>query len=233
MITEPGGPRVLALQDVPDASPGPGEVLVEVARGRGEPGRPDAAAGSLPAAAGRAGVPGPGVQRHRRGARRRGRRAGPSATRCARCCPAAGTPSWSRCRPGSCCRCRAGVALVEAGGAARGRLHGVEQRLHDWPGCGRARRCWCTAGPAASAPWRSSWPRRSARGSRSPRARPDKLERCRELGAEILVNYREQDFVEVVRDGDRRARRGRDPRQHGREVPRPATSTRSRRTAGW
>ena len=27
----------------------------------------------------------------------------------------------------------------------------------------------------------------------------EKLERCRELGAEILVNYREQDFVEVVR----------------------------------
>lgn len=29
---------------------------------------------------------------------------------------------------------------------------------------------------------------------------PEKLERCRELGAEILVNYREQDFVEVVRE---------------------------------
>ena len=28
----------------------------------------------------------------------------------------------------------------------------------------------------------------------------DKLERCRALGADILVNYREQDFVEVVRD---------------------------------
>lgn len=28
---------------------------------------------------------------------------------------------------------------------------------------------------------------------------PDKLARCRELGAEILVNYREQDFVAVVR----------------------------------
>jgi putative PIG3 family NAD(P)H quinone oxidoreductase len=27
----------------------------------------------------------------------------------------------------------------------------------------------------------------------------DKLERCRELGAEVLVNYRDQDFVEVVR----------------------------------
>ncbi|MGD9955957.1 MAG: NAD(P)H-quinone oxidoreductase [Candidatus Nanopelagicales bacterium] len=28
---------------------------------------------------------------------------------------------------------------------------------------------------------------------------PDKLERCRELGAEILVNYREDDFVEAVK----------------------------------
>jgi putative PIG3 family NAD(P)H quinone oxidoreductase len=28
---------------------------------------------------------------------------------------------------------------------------------------------------------------------------PEKLERCRELGAEILVDYREQDFVEAVR----------------------------------
>lgn len=28
----------------------------------------------------------------------------------------------------------------------------------------------------------------------------EKLERCRELGAEILVNYRDEDFVEVVKD---------------------------------
>jgi NADPH:quinone reductase-like Zn-dependent oxidoreductase len=28
----------------------------------------------------------------------------------------------------------------------------------------------------------------------------DKLARCAELGADVLVNYREQDFVEVVRD---------------------------------
>ena len=27
----------------------------------------------------------------------------------------------------------------------------------------------------------------------------DKLERCRELGAQILVNYRDEDFVELVR----------------------------------
>jgi putative PIG3 family NAD(P)H quinone oxidoreductase len=29
---------------------------------------------------------------------------------------------------------------------------------------------------------------------------PEKLERCRELGADVLVNYREQDFVAAVRD---------------------------------
>ena len=28
----------------------------------------------------------------------------------------------------------------------------------------------------------------------------EKLERCRELGAEILINYKEQDFVEVLRE---------------------------------
>jgi NADPH:quinone reductase-like Zn-dependent oxidoreductase len=29
---------------------------------------------------------------------------------------------------------------------------------------------------------------------------PDKLEACRELGADILINYREQDFVEELRE---------------------------------
>jgi putative PIG3 family NAD(P)H quinone oxidoreductase len=29
---------------------------------------------------------------------------------------------------------------------------------------------------------------------------PAKLERCRELGAEVLINYRDEDFVEVVRE---------------------------------
>ena len=47
-----------------------------------------------------------------------------------------------------------------------------------------------------------------------------KLEACRELGAEILVNYREQDFVRCCA-AHRRRRRRRGPGQHGREVPRP------------
>jgi NADPH:quinone reductase-like Zn-dependent oxidoreductase len=31
VITQPGGPQVLAVRDVPDAAAGPGEVLVRVA----------------------------------------------------------------------------------------------------------------------------------------------------------------------------------------------------------
>ena len=100
-------------------------------------------------------------------------------------------------------------------------VHGLVQRLHDRrPPAGRdparARRRvrhrhhGDPAGPARSAP-----------GSPSPPGRPRSSSVCRELGAEILVNYREQDFVEEVRGGDRRRRRRRHPRQHGREVPRP------------
>ncbi|TCJ00668.1 NAD(P)H-quinone oxidoreductase [Aeromicrobium sp. IC_218] len=33
---------------------------------------------------------------------------------------------------------------------------------------------------------------------------PEKLEACRELGADVLVNYREQDFVEVLTEADAR-----------------------------
>ena len=42
-------------------------------------------------------------------------------------------------------------------------------------------------------------------GWRSPPGRRDKLDLCRELGAEIAINYRDEDFVERVRERDRRA----------------------------
>ncbi len=48
-----------------------------------------------------------------------------------------------------------------------------------------------------------------------------KLEACRELGAEVLVNYREEDFVERVARGHRRERRRRHPRHRRCEVPVP------------
>ena len=49
----------------------------------------------------------------------------------------------------------------------------------------------------------------------------EKLERCAELGADILVNYREQDFVAELKKATDGAGRRRHPRQHGRQVPRP------------
>ena len=114
-----------------------------------------------------------------------------------------------------------GVDLVTAAGAARGDLHGLVERLHDRPPAARrdaagARRC-----AAASAPWRSSSPRRSARGSRSPRAARRSWRAARELGADILINYREQDFVEEIRKATDGAGRRRHPRHHRREVPGP------------
>ena len=62
------------------------------------------------------------------------------------------------------------------------------------------RPCWCTAAPRASA----RWPIQLARAAGRPRRGDGGLGReaasgARELGAEILVNYQEQDFVEVVR----------------------------------
>ena len=104
---------------------------------------------------------------------------------------AAATPSSSPCPRGSSCRCRAGVDLVTAAAlpevactvwsnvvmdarparrrdAARARRRRRHRHLRD-PGGRGARR---------------------ARG-RHRRQSPDKLARCRELGAEILVNYRD------------------------------------------
>src|SRR3954467_11616771 len=62
----------------------------------------------------------------------------------------------------------------------------------------------------------------------------DKLAVCRELGADVGINYRDEDFVARVSEesgggrgggaaggGERRGRGARRARQHGREVPRP------------
>ena len=60
-----------------------------------------------------------------------------------------------------------------------------------------------------------------------------KLDFCRELGAEVLINYRDEDFAERVARGDRRRRRRRRPGQHGRQVPGPQRAVaRDRRPAG-
>ena len=63
----------------------------------------------------------PRVQRPHRRARRGRRRAGPSATRSARCSPVAGTPPQWPCRSGQVMPVPAGVSLVEAAACPRSR----------------------------------------------------------------------------------------------------------------
>ena len=81
-------------------------------------------------------------------------------------------------------------------------------RTSSWsPTCARARRCWCTAAPAASARWRSSSPRRVGARVAVTAGTPEKLDALRASWAPTsLINYREQDFVEELAAGDRRAR---------------------------
>ena len=72
-------------------------------------------------------------RRHDRGARRRGRRAGRSATRSARWSPAAAMPSTASRPAPQCLPVPRGLSLVEAAGAARDLLHGLDQCVRARP----------------------------------------------------------------------------------------------------
>ena len=232
-IPEPGDADALVLADVPAPEPGPGEVLVDRRRRRGQPRRPAAAPGLLRPAAGRLAVPRPGVQRHGRRRRRRGRGLGGRrrGVRAAR--PAAATPSRSPSRPGSCCRCRRASSCVDAAALPEvactvwSNVFMIAEPAagRDAAGARRLQRHRHDGDPARPRG------RRPRRGHRRQRRRSSR--RCRELGAEVLVNYREQDFVEV------RARArptGPAPTWSSTTWARstsPATSTRSPPTAGW
>ena len=87
-----------------------------------------------------------------------------------------------------------GAALPEAD------LHGLVERVPARRACARASASSSTAAPAASARWPSSWPHAPAPASPSPRARAAKLAACRELGADVAINYRDEDFVERIKD---------------------------------
>ena len=205
----------LVWAEVPDPEPAAGEVLIDVAATAVN--RADLLQRRASTHRRRAPrPPGPGVLRtdrrgrcgcrpagrRRRGVRAAGRRRVRRAGRGARGPGAAGAR---------------GRELVAAGGLPEVACT-VWSNSSCSPGCDRARRCWCTAAPAASAPWRSS--SRKALGARVvvTAARAAKLARCRELGADVAIDYRAEDFV-PGRRSQRRPRRRRDPRRHGRDVP--------------
>ena len=198
VITQPGGPEVLAWQEVPDASPGAGEVLVEVAASAvnradllQRQGHYDPPPGAPPypglECSGRIVALGPDVEGWAVGDEVSGLLSGggyaelvavPAGQLLPR--PAGVDLVTAAALPEVACTVwsnvfmlaglRPGEALLVHGGSSGVGTMAIQ--------LGRAMgaRVAVTAGSAA------------------------KLERCRELGADVLVNYKEQDFVDVVRD---------------------------------
>ncbi len=213
-IAQPGGPEVLTPVSRPVPEPGAGQVLIKVAYAGVN--RPDAlqragayapppGACDLPGleASGEVAALGRGCERPRR--RRSGLRAAA--------------------RRRICRICRHPGRALPAG--ARG--HGPASRRPACPrpispsgptsscaaACRPASGFWCMADPPASARRRSSL--RSHFGARvfATAGSAEKCAACTELGAERAINYREEDFVEVLQG---RGRRGPDPRHGGRRL---------------
>ena len=67
-------------------------------------------------------------------------------------------------------------------------------------GCSRARPCSSTPRRVASAPRRCSWRAPRARPCSRRRAAPEKVEFVRGLGADVVIDYRADDFVAAVDD---------------------------------
>lgn len=201
VVSEPGGPEVLRWQDVPDATPGPGEVLVEVeasAVNRADlmqrQGHYDPPPGASPylglEASGRIIALGEDVDE---------------------------ASGWS---VGDTV-----TALLSGGGYAEKVAVPIGQLLPIPAGIGLVQ---AAALPeVASTVWSNVFMLAGLRPSETllvhggssgigtmaiqlaknvgarvcvTAGTPEKLERCRQLGATVLINYREQDFVEAVHD---------------------------------
>ena len=173
----------------------------------------------------------PGVQRrHQRG--RRGRdRLGGRATRSARCCPAAATPSGSPCRPGSCCR-PAGVELATAAALPEVACT-VWSNVFMSPGCARGERFLVHGGASGIGTMAIQLAARAgARVLDHRRQRRPSSPSAASWAPTITINYRDEDFVE----GSRRRPTGAAPTSSWTSWARrtwPGTSTRWPPAAGW
>ncbi len=85
--------------------------------------------------------------------------------------------------------------------------------------CGRVRRCWSTADRAASAPQQSCLQRRSEPASSSRRGARRSAPHAVRCGADVAINYKEEDFVARTLDATQRAGRRRHSRHRRGRVP--------------
>ena len=223
-VTGKGGPEVLALAEGPVPQPGEGEVLIAVAAAGVN--RPDVLQrqGKYPPPPGAPDILGLEVAGDGR-ACGRGVTLARSATRCARWSPGGGYAEY--------CVAPAPQCLP------------VPQRLSAWSRRRRCPRPSSPSGPTCSSAAGCSRARRllvhggtsgigttaiqlaEAFGARvfATAGTAEKCAACEKLGAERAINYRTEDFVAVVKEADRRARRRRDPRHGRRRLYRRAISS--------
>jgi len=161
VITSPGGPEVLSLEEVPDPVPGEGEVLVAVTAAGVNPADVMQRQGFYPPPPGAS--PYPGLECSGRIAQ-----VGP------------GVSGW---REGdSVCALMAGGGYAELAAVPAGEVllvHGGAGGIGTMAiqlAKARGATVACTAGA------------------------PARLERCRELGADLAISYRDDDFVAAVKD---------------------------------
>jgi putative PIG3 family NAD(P)H quinone oxidoreductase len=197
VITEPGGPEVLRWLEVPDPVPGPGEVIVEVAASGVNRADLMQREGHYPPPEGASPYPGlecsglvmavgDGVTGWRPGdevcALLSGGYAEQVAVPAGQLLPVPGTTDviHAAALPETACTVYANVFGVA--GLARGEtllVHGGSSGIGTMAiqlGKAFGARVACTAGSAR------------------------KLARCRELGADVTINYRDEDFVAALRD---------------------------------
>ena len=216
-IASPGPPDVLRPVERPDPIPAAGEVLIRVAAAGVN--RPDVMQrqGAYPPPPGASDIPGLEVagtiESCGDGDDVSGWRVGDRV-----CALVAGGGYATLCvAPGAAVPAGAGVARLSSPPRRCRRRSSRSGPTSSIAGdCARARRRSFTAARAASARRRFSWPRRAARASSRRPAQTRSAAPASELGAERAINYRTEDFVEAVRDADRRPRRRSDPRHRRR-----------------
>ncbi len=231
VITEPGGPEVLEWLEVPDPEPGPGDVLIEVAAAGLNRADLLQRQGLYPPPPGA--PPYPGME-------------------CSGRIAAVGTEvtGW---KPGDeVCALMAGGGYAEMVTVPAGQVLPVPDALGVVDAAGLPE-ATCTVYSnvfqvGGLAPGETLLVHGGASGigtvaiqlAKANGARvictagtAEKLARCRALGADVAISYRNEDFVEVVKDVTAGSRGGRDPRHHGRELPVPeSVGPRDRRPPG-
>jgi putative PIG3 family NAD(P)H quinone oxidoreductase len=199
VISEPGGPEVLRWQDVDDLSPGPGEVLIDVAASAVNRADIMQRQGLYPPPQGAS--PYPGLECSGRIAARAPDVDGGFSVGDEVCAllSGGGYAEQVAVPAGQVLPVPAGVDLVEAAGLPEV-VCTVWSNVFMAAGLRPGETLLVHGGSSGIGTMAIQLARHVGARVAVTAGSAEKLERCRELGAEILVNYRDDDFVEALRE---------------------------------